>query len=168
MQTRDEFLSDIVGGMKVSTMSVRLMPYIVSRINWSDPANCPVFRQYIPQKSIMTKDHPYAVLDSLHERKDMPIDGIVHRYPEKALFLPVSSCPVYCTCCTRAYGVGADTGILVKEPFRLGKKRINDALAYVEGKEDLKDLVISGGDAYYIPPKYVFKMRKIRNSCLTS
>ncbi len=62
-------------------------PYVLSRINWADPANCPIFRQFVPLGSIRMKDHPQARLDSLHERKDSPVDGIVHRYPDKAVFL---------------------------------------------------------------------------------
>ncbi|KAI0450131.1 L-lysine-aminomutase [Xylaria acuta] len=152
MQTRDEFLGDVFGGIKSSTMSVRLMPHVLSRMNWADPANCPIVRQFIPQRSIMIKDHPYSGLDSLHEKADMPVDGVVHRYPDKALFLPLSACPVYCTFCTRSYGVGANTDLLVKGPFKLSRGRLENAFAYIESQDDLKDIVVSGGDAYYIPP----------------
>ncbi|KAI0437808.1 L-lysine-aminomutase [Xylaria telfairii] len=152
MQTRDEFLGDVVGGIKLSTMSVRLMPHVMARMNWSDPANCPIVRQFIPQRSTMRRDHPYTKLDSLHEKADMPVDGVVHRYPDKALFLPLSACPVYCTFCTRSYGVGANTDLLVKDPFKLSRSRLEKAFDYIESQGDLKDIVVSGGDAYYIPP----------------
>lgn len=59
----------------------------MSRINWKDPANDPIFRQFIPLSSIMIEDHPLLELDSLHEKADEPVKGIVHRYPDKALFL---------------------------------------------------------------------------------
>ncbi|KAI0196249.1 hypothetical protein EV127DRAFT_497633 [Xylaria flabelliformis] len=144
MQTRNEFLADVAGGLESSTMSVRLVPYVISLINWQDPANCPIFRQFIPLKSIMIKDHPLLQLDSLHERADAPVDGVVHRYPDRALFLPVSMCPVYCIFCTRSYGVG-------KGLFKLSLKRLKKAFAYMESRDDLKDIVVSGGDAYYIP-----------------
>ncbi|KAI1755026.1 L-lysine-aminomutase [Xylaria castorea] len=153
MQTRGEFMGDIAGGIRLSTMSVRLMPYIISRINWADPANCPIFRQFVPLRSIMIKDHPYQKLDSLHEREDSPVTGVVHRYPDKALFLPTSVCPVYCVFCTRSYGVGANTDLLVKESFKLTRERLKNAFAYIESQDDIKDIVVSGGDAYYIPPE---------------
>lgn len=62
-------------------------PYILSRINWKDPLNDPVFCQFIPTKSRMEPDHPKLTLDSLHEIEDSPVKGLVHRYPDKALFL---------------------------------------------------------------------------------
>lgn len=59
----------------------------MSRVNWKDPANDPIFRQFIPLKSIIVEDHPVGEYDSLHEKDDTAIDGLVHRYPDKALFL---------------------------------------------------------------------------------
>ncbi|KAI0904803.1 L-lysine-aminomutase [Ustulina deusta] len=152
MQTKDEFAGDVCSGIRLSTMSVRLMPYVLSRINWADPANCPIFRQFVPLGSIRMKDHPQARLDSLHERKDSPVDGIVHRYPDKAVFLPLSVCPIYCVFCTRADGVGADTDILTKEPFKISHTRYKKAFAYVRSQDGLKDILVSGGDAYYLQP----------------
>ncbi len=68
-------------------MSTRMTPYILSRINWADPRNDPIFRQFIPVRSRMLPDHPKLMLDSLHESADSPVSGLVHRYTDKALFL---------------------------------------------------------------------------------
>ena len=62
-------------------------PYILSRINWHDPRHDPIARQFLPLKSRMLPDHPQLTLDSLHEEADSPVKGLVHRYPDKALFL---------------------------------------------------------------------------------
>ena len=43
------------------------------------------------------------------EQADAPVSGLTHRYPDKALFLPQPSCPVYCRFCTRSYAVGAES-----------------------------------------------------------
>jgi lysine 2,3-aminomutase len=59
----------------------------MSRINWENPANDPIFRQFLPLGSIMVDDHPMLQLDPLHEKDDSPVEGLVHRYPDKALFL---------------------------------------------------------------------------------
>ncbi|KAK5628162.1 hypothetical protein RRF57_003877 [Xylaria bambusicola] len=164
MQTVDEFCTDVYDGIKNSAMSIRIVPYVLSRIDWADPANCPVFRQFIPLKSIMIQDHPEVKPDSLGERWDMPVDGVVHRYPDKALILQylsmenisekslaLSICPTYCIFCTRSYGVGAHTYI-TKQTFKLGKKRLENMFAYIRSQPQLKDIVVSGGDAYYLPP----------------
>ncbi|KAI1365006.1 L-lysine-aminomutase [Xylaria arbuscula] len=154
MQTRDEFCTDVVDGIKESTMSVRVMPLVLTRINWSDPANCPIFRQFIPLKSIMVDDHLQLELDSLHEQKDSPVKAIVHRYPDKALFLPTSVCPTFCLFCTRSYGVGASTDSVHKVGFKLSRSRIDEAFEYIRSQDQLRDVVVSGGDAYYLPDQY--------------
>ena len=87
IKTRDDFLADVVEGMKVAPMSVRLTPHILSVANWDDPLGDPIRRQFIPLKSTMVPDHPKLTLDSLHETDDSPVQGLVHCYPEKVLFL---------------------------------------------------------------------------------
>ena len=62
-------------------------PHAVSRINWQDPRHDPMFRQFIPLKSLMRPDHSKCEIDSLHEEDDKPVGSLVHRYPDKALFL---------------------------------------------------------------------------------
>lgn len=59
----------------------------MSRVDWENPRNDPIFRQFLPMKSVMLPDHPKLTLDSLHEEADSPVKGLVHRYPDKALFL---------------------------------------------------------------------------------
>lgn len=154
LQSCDEFVGDVVSGMKKATMSIRVMPYLLSRINWDDPVNDPIFKQFIPLGSIMVDDHPMVnMMDSLNERNDSPVDGLVHRYPDKALFLPTSVCPTYCTFCTRAYAVGADTEMIAKEPPRMSRKKMDNVFEYIESQEGLHDIVVSGGDAFYIQPE---------------
>ena len=68
-------------------MSIRLTPHILSLINWSDPVRDPLRRQFIPLASAIEEDHPELALDSLHESEDAPVKGLVHRYPDKVLFL---------------------------------------------------------------------------------
>jgi lysine 2,3-aminomutase len=68
-------------------MSIRLTPHILSCIDWSNPLDDPLRRQFIPMKSSQVQDHPKLTLDSLHEADDSPVKGLVHRYPDKVLFL---------------------------------------------------------------------------------
>ncbi|MEI6873042.1 MAG: KamA family radical SAM protein, partial [Verrucomicrobiota bacterium] len=105
--------------------------------------------QFLPLRSGQQPDHPMLQLDSLAERKDSPVPGLTHRYPDKALFLPVDTCPVYCRFCTRSYAVGADTE-LVGEKLKLSasQTRWEEAFAYIERQPGLEDIVISGGDSY--------------------
>ncbi|KAI0172337.1 kama family protein [Hypoxylon sp. FL1284] len=151
-QSRDMFTADVASGLKKSAMSVRVMPYMLSRINWKDPANDPIFKQFIPLGSIMVPDHEESRFDPLHEKDDSKANGaVVHRYPDKALLLPISLCPTYCLYCTRSYGVGISTELVTKEGFKLTSDRLDAAFDYIEGQGGLHDIVVSGGDAYYLP-----------------
>ncbi|KAF7192731.1 L-lysine 2,3-aminomutase [Pseudocercospora fuligena] len=87
IKTRDDFLADVEAGMKAAPMSVRLTPHMLSVANWNDPLSDPIRRQFIPLGSTITPDHPALTLDSLHETDDSPVPGLVHRYPDKVLFL---------------------------------------------------------------------------------
>ncbi len=89
--TRDNFIKDIKEGMNVAPMAIRLTPHILSCIDWSHPVDDPLFRQFIPVKSALLPDHPELALDSLNETMDSPVNGLVHRYPDKVLFLGTSS-----------------------------------------------------------------------------
>ena len=83
-------------------MSIRLTPHMLSVADWSNPLEDPIRRQFIPLKSTLMQDHPALTLDSLHETGDSPVDGLVHRYPEKVLFLGTSAGPPkrsYCRSC---------------------------------------------------------------------
>ncbi len=142
------FLDDADAGFRRSPMSVRVSPYLLSLIDWSDPYGDPLRIQFIPVGSGLLPDHPKLDLDSLHEQADAPVPGLTHRYPDKALFLPLDTCPVYCRFCTRSYAVGVDTEEVEKVQLRANEDRWNRAYRYIASRPELEDIVISGGDAY--------------------
>jgi lysine 2,3-aminomutase len=142
------FLEDAEEGFKHSPMSVRVSPYLLSLIDWTDPYGDPLRIQFIPVGSRLLPDHPKLDLDSLHEQADAPVPGLTHRYPDKALFLPLDTCPVYCRFCTRSYAVGVDTDDVEKVQLKANEERWKRAYEYVASRPELEDIVISGGDAY--------------------
>lgn len=144
------FLEDAEQGFKHSPMSVRVSPYMLSRINWEDPYADPLRIQFIPLGSRLLPDHPKLDLDSLHEQEDAPVPGLTHRYPDKALFLPLDTCPVYCRFCTRSYAVGIDTEEVEKVQLKANEERWKRAYAYIASRPELEDIVISGGDVYQL------------------
>ncbi|KAK0672906.1 hypothetical protein QBC41DRAFT_7820 [Cercophora samala] len=152
MQSRDEFIADVMEGVAAATMAIRMTPYILSRVNWKNPRHDPIIRQFLPLKSVLMPDHPKLTLDSLHEEADSPVKGLVHRYSDKALFLPTSVCPTYCMFCTRSYAVGADTDTVTKASLKPTRRRWEEAFAYIENTPALQDIVVSGGDSYYLQP----------------
>ncbi len=82
-------------------MATKLTPYILSLIDWKQPISDPIRKQFLPLASDLCPDHPMVQFDSLNEKGQSPVKSLVHRYPDKCLFLPLSVCPVYCRFCTR-------------------------------------------------------------------
>src|SRR5215831_19576323 len=142
------FIADARRGFQRAPMSVRVSPYLLSLIDWERPYDDPLRRQFIPLGSRLLPDHPKLGLDSLHEQADAPVPGLTHRYPDKALFLPLNTCPVYCRFCTRSYAVGVDTEEVEKVELRVSPERWQRAFRYIASRPELEDIVISGGDAY--------------------
>jgi lysine 2,3-aminomutase len=142
------FIADAEEGFKHAPMSVRVSPYLLSLIDWSDPYNDPLRTQFIPVASRLLPNHPKLDLDSLHEQEDAPTPGLTHRYPDKALFLPLDTCPVYCRFCTRSYAIGLDTDEVEKVQLKANDERWKRAYDYIASRPELEDIVISGGDAY--------------------
>jgi lysine 2,3-aminomutase len=145
-----EFLKDVEDGFRRAPMSIRVSPYILSLIDWNDPYNDPLRIQFIPVASRLLPDHPMLKLDSLHEQADAPVPGLTHRYADKALFLPLNTCPVYCRFCTRSYAVGVDTEEVEKVNLKVNDVRWKKAYDYIKSRPELEDIVISGGDTYQL------------------
>jgi lysine 2,3-aminomutase len=148
-----KFINDVKSGLKRAPMNLSISPYILSLINWEDPYNDPLRIQFIPVLSGFLEDHPMLTLDSLGEQNDSPVPGLVHRYFDKALFLPLDVCPVYCRFCTRSYAIGGDTEIVDKTRFRNAPQSWNNAFAYIASRPEIEDIVVSGGDAYMLAPE---------------
>src|SRR5262249_37643351 len=108
-----------------------------------------------PVGSRLQPDHPKLGLDTLAEQADAPVPGLTHRYPDKALFLALNTCPVYCRFCTRSYAVGIDTELVEKVQIKANEERWRAAFAYIASRPELEDIVISGGDAYNLRAQQV-------------
>jgi lysine 2,3-aminomutase len=152
------FVDDLERGMRRAPMSVRVSPYIVSLIDWERPYEDPLRTQFFPLASRLLRDHPKLGLDSLHEQADSPVPGLTHRYPDKALFLPLDTCPVYCRFCTRSYAIGLDTEEVEKVRLRPNEDRWRRTYEYIASRPELEDIVISGGDAYQLRPQHLLEI----------
>jgi lysine 2,3-aminomutase len=149
------FYDDVVQGFHRAPMSIRVSPYLLSLIDWSEPYHDPLRRQFIPVASALLPDHPKLTLDSLHEQADAPVPGLTHRYPDKALFLVLDTCPVYCRFCTRSYAVGIDTDEVEKVSLKATEDRWERAFRYISERIELEDIVVSGGDSYQLKARQI-------------
>jgi lysine 2,3-aminomutase len=117
--------------------SVAVTPYFATLIDPDDPA-CPIRKQVVPVESELVV-HANDMSDPCGEDDAMVTDGLVHRYPDRVLFLVLDTCAAYCRYCTRSRLVSQ--GEL--EP--LGR-RVEAALAYLRAHREVRDVLISGGD----------------------
>ena len=149
------FLEDAKEGFRRAPMAVRVSPYMIASIDWTQPYEDPIRRQFIPVASKLLPDHPRLTLDSLHEQDDAPVQGLTHRYVDKVLFLPLQTCPVYCRFCTRSYAIGPDTESVDKAALAKTPEQWKQAFAYIASRPEIEDVVISGGDVYQMAPKNI-------------
>jgi len=111
-------------------------PYYLSLIDVNNPDD-PLRKTVIPHIAESEVSEGEAA-DPLAEDHTSPVPGIVHRYPDRALFLATSFCSVYCRYCTRSRLVGGHTEALEEHWER--------ALSYLESHTEIRDVIISGGD----------------------
>lgn len=151
----DAFIEDIEAGMKLAPMNVRITPYVFALIDWDNPEADPLRKQFLPIASQHLPDHPMYMVDSLHEDVDSPVPMLTHRYQDKVLFLPLTTCPVYCSYCTRSRIIGGSTDIMDKSTYGPKPESWEQAFQYLREHPEIEDVVISGGDAYNLPAKYI-------------
>ncbi|KFY41307.1 hypothetical protein V494_03076 [Pseudogymnoascus sp. VKM F-4513 (FW-928)] len=156
IKTRNDFLGEVKEAIRIAPMAIRITPHILSVIDWNNPFEDPIRRQFVPLRASLLPDHPKLTLDSLGEENDSPVKGLVHRYPDKALFLATSVCNVYCRFCTRSYAIGADTETVTKNSLKPTRRRWEEMFDYIASTPALSDIVISGGDAYYLTPDQLY------------
>ena len=152
------FVADLEQGFSAAPMAVRISPYLLSLIDWDNPYDDPIRRQFLPIASQLESDHPMLTLDSLGEQSDAPVPGLTHRYPDKVLFLALDTCPVYCRFCTRSYAVGLDTDTVEKVQLKANQERWRTALQYLQERPEVEDVVISGGDMYRLKASQVLEI----------
>ncbi len=122
-------------------------PYYASLLNRHDTAQA-VRRCVIPTPAETVTSAGEAD-DPLGEDTDMPVPGLVHRYPDRVLFLVTDYCSTYCRYCTRSRSVGRHKG-------NGGlKDRWQQALDYIESRPQVRDVLVSGGDALTLPDEAV-------------
>ncbi|PKQ67147.1 lysine 2,3-aminomutase [Labilibaculum manganireducens] len=130
-------------GVRRSLASLRMAitPYYMTLIDQNNP-NCPVRKQAIPTAAEVYHS-PADLLDPLHEDEDSPVPGLTHRYPDRVLFLITDMCSMYCRHCTRRRFAGQSDASTPQD-------NIEKAIEYIANTPQVRDVVLSGGDALLI------------------
>ena len=136
-------------------MNIRITPYVFALIDWDHPVDDPLRKQFLPVASQMLPDHPFYLEDSLSEDEDAPVPMLTHRYPDKVLFLPLTTCPVYCSYCTRSRIIGGSTETIEKETYGANMQGWDTVFEYLRGQPQVEDVVISGGDAFNMTARHL-------------
>ena len=118
-------------------LAMAITPHYFNLIHPTDP-NCPIRRQVVPRIE-ESLDDTAEMADPCGEDSHMPVPGLVHRYPDRVLFLVTDRCASYCRYCTRSRvvsGVGEQTLHMEHEA----------AFKYLEQHDEVRDVLLSGGD----------------------
>jgi len=114
-----------------------ITPYYASLIRRADSSD-PIFQMCVPRIQELT-DPPFLMPDPLEECHDMPVPGMVHRYPDRALVIATTMCSTYCRHCTRKRIAGTrETSIT--------KRRLEQIANYLTEHPQISDVIVSGGD----------------------
>jgi len=136
LQLTDEERSGVI--LSGTKLALGITPHFFNLIHPTDP-DCPIRRQVVPRIEEMTTA-PEELSDPCGEDSHMPVPGLVHRYPDRVLFLVTDRCASYCRYCTRSRvvsGVGAQ---------QLDSQH-EAAFSYLEAHPEVRDVLLSGGDA---------------------
>ncbi|MBN2535491.1 MAG: KamA family radical SAM protein [Spirochaetales bacterium] len=140
-----------------SCFPLSITPYYLSLFALMDSRH-PLRRCVVPVES------EYTIIDAemtdpLGEDHDSPVPGLVHRYPDRVLFLATSFCSTYCRYCTRSRIVSKASRVEYCE------QRWDRAIEYIKKTPAIRDVLVSGGDPLTLPDEklknLLFKLRKI-------
>ncbi|MEK7777751.1 MAG: KamA family radical SAM protein, partial [Chloroflexota bacterium] len=114
-----------------------ITPYYLSLVRKDDPAD-PILAQSLPSFDELLHAE-ITQEDPLHEKDDSPVVGLVHRYPDRALFVITDICPLLCRHCTRKREW--DGGWWIRQ-----KPQLEAGIEYLRKTPAIRDVIISGGD----------------------
>ncbi|MBJ6800104.1 KamA family radical SAM protein [Geomonas propionica] len=111
---------------------MRITPYYLGLIR--EPGD-PIWRQCVPDPAEL--DDLTQSPDPLDEERLSPVPGLIHRYPDRVVFLVSTACAVYCRFCMRKRGVGCQG---------MNAAPLDEAVAYIASQPQIRDVILSGGD----------------------
>ncbi len=125
--------------------AVAVTPAMAALIDPAD-AHDPIARQFIPDVAELVR-LPEEREDPIGDNAHSPVEGIVHRYPDRVLLKAVHVCPVYCRFCFRREMVGPE-GL-----GTLASQAMDNAFAYIAGHPEIWEVILTGGDPLVLSPR---------------
>ena len=124
--------------------AVAITPAIAGLIDPADPHD-PIARQFIPDVRELDV-HPGESADPIGDDPHSPVEGVVHRYPDRVLLKLVNACAVYCRFCFRRETVGPARG-------GLSAAALKAALDYISAQRQIWEVILTGGDPLLVSPR---------------
>ena len=125
--------------------AVAITPAMAELIDPDDGAD-PMARQFVPSGAEL--DHrPEESADPIGDEAHSPLEGIVHRYPDRVLLMATHACAVYCRFCFRRESVGPTAA------RSLSPKALDAALAYIAAHPEIWEVILTGGDPLILSPR---------------
>jgi lysine 2,3-aminomutase len=125
--------------------AIGLTPTIAGLIDATDPAD-PIARQFVPDPTEL-EISAFEKPDPIGDAAFSPVEGIVHRYPDRVLLKLLHVCPVYCRFCFRreVVGPGSDS--------HLGPAAVDAAVSYIATRPAVWEVILTGGDPLMLSPR---------------
>jgi lysine 2,3-aminomutase len=125
--------------------AVAITPAIRRLIDNSDPGD-PIARQFVPSEAELDQ-RSGELADPIGDQRHSPVEGIVHRYPDRVLLKLTSVCAAYCRFCFRRETVGPGEGQV------LSATALEMALAYIAAHPAIWEVIFTGGDPFVLSPR---------------
>lgn len=119
-----------------------ITPAIAALIDGNDP-NDPIALQFVPTPAELNATAE-ELADPIGDRTHTPVEGLVHRYPDRVLLKAVSVCPVYCRFCFRREMVGPE------KDANLTPAALEAALDYIRAHPEIWEVILTGGDPFML------------------
>jgi lysine 2,3-aminomutase len=124
--------------------AVAITPAMAALIDAADPHD-PIARQFVPDPAELDVQ-PDEAADPIGDDAHSPVEGLVHRYPDRVLLKLVNVCAVYCRFCFRREMIGPG------KPNALSEELFAAALAYIAAHREIWEVILSGGDPLVLSP----------------
>jgi lysine 2,3-aminomutase len=125
--------------------AVAITPAMTTLIDTAD-AHDPIARQFVPDPAELDVQ-PDEAADPIGDDVHSPVEGLVHRYPDRVLLKLVHVCAVYCRFCFRREMIGPG------KTNALSEHALANALAYIAAHREIWEVILSGGDPLVLSPR---------------
>jgi lysine 2,3-aminomutase len=123
----------------IANFPMRINPYFLKLIQY--PGD-PLWKQAVPD--IAEINDGICLEDPLDEENLSPVPNLVHKYPDRVLFIVSNKCAMYCRFCTRNRKVGTDK-------MKISRETLDAGYRYLQEHPEIRDVLISGGDPLLLP-----------------